>query len=199
MKYIIAFNALYLTLGGIYFVRDLNTEFVIYILVILAIIGGVLALQRHTQFPLWMLWALSLWGLMHVLGGAVETRDGVLFAYRIYPLVDLGGEFYILKYDQFVHAYLYGLVGVMSYHLLYSVLNIQSRPILIFLFAVMASLGVSACNEIMEFFIALTMENGVGGYDNTMLDICFNFSGALIATAAYALWKRREDGPSVTI
>jgi putative membrane protein len=58
--------------------------------------------------------------------------------------------------------------------------------LLIFLFAVLASVGVSALNEIMEFVISITMENGVGGYENTMLDMCFNFVGALVGASLYA-------------
>ncbi|MEZ4200308.1 MAG: hypothetical protein R3B69_01755 [Candidatus Paceibacterota bacterium] len=44
MKYLLVFNALYLILGGVYFLRDLNHEFVIYVAVIVAILGGVLLL-----------------------------------------------------------------------------------------------------------------------------------------------------------
>ena len=199
MKYLYAFNALYLLVGGMHFLRDLNHEFIIYVVVILAIMSGTFSTLRHTQFPTWMLWALSFWGLLHVLGGAVQTGDGVLFAYRIYPFLDLGGDFYILKYDQVVHAYLYGLVAIMAYHVLRVPLGIKQHSVAIFLFAILASVGISALNEIMEFIISLTMENGVGGYDNTMLDMCFNLGGALIATSVYVYFEYRKDGPWVTL
>ena len=188
---LILFNAAYLLAAGLYFLRDLNHEFVIYVAVIVAIFGGVLATLKYTRFPAWMLWALSIWGLMHVLGGWVQTPDGVLFAYRIYPFLDLGGEFYILKYDQFVHAYLYGLVAVMAYHVVVNVLQVRGHRILVFLLAVLASVGVSALNEIMEFLIAINLNrHGVGGYVNAMLDLCFNLGGAVIALATYKLFSR---------
>lgn len=53
----------------------------------------------------------------------------------------------------------------------------------------MAALGISSGNEIMEFFISLNIENGVGGYDNTMLDFCFNLAGAFVAVTFYMYWS----------
>jgi len=184
------FTGLYLLLGGAFFVQNLDFEFIAYVVVLLGIFSGVLWLQKSAHFPSWLLWLLSFWGLLHILGGSIPTTDGVLFAYRIYPLLDLGGEFYILKYDQVVHAYLYGVVAVMSYHLIRHKLLSQGQNTLVFLLAVMTSLGVSGLNEIMEFFISLTVQNGVGGYHNTMLDMCFNLAGALLATWAYVKLKR---------
>jgi hypothetical protein len=189
---VVSFSALYLILGGLYFARDLNLEFVIYIAVIVAIFAGVFGTLRWTKFPVWMLWLLSIWGLMHVAGGAVQTSDGVLFAYRIYPFLDLGGDFYILKYDQVVHAYLYGLVALMTHHALRVPLAVKGHGFLVALMAIMASLGVSGMNEIMEFLIAVTVErNGVGGYENAMLDLIFNFSGATLAVLGMVFLSKK--------
>ncbi len=188
---VISFSALYLILGGIYFARDLNLEFVIYVAVIVAIFTGVFATLKHTQFPVWMLWLLSIWGLMHVAGGAVQTPDGVLFAYKIYPFLDLGGDFYVLKYDQVVHGYLYGLVALMAYHTLRVPLQVSGHTFLVALAATMISLGISGLNEIMEFLIAVTVErNGVGGYENAMIDLIFNFGGAVVAVTGYLTLKK---------
>lgn len=190
LKALIVFTLGYLILGSIYFIQNFNIEFVIYVVVIVIILGGVLVTLPKTKFPIWMLWLLSVWGLMHVLGGAVETPDGVLFAYRIFPLIDNGGEFYILKYDQVVHGYLYGVVAIMSHYLLRTKLMVSGHNITVFLFAVLAALGISSLNEIMEFIISMNMQNGVGGYDNTMLDMCFNLGGALVATWVYLSMKK---------
>jgi putative membrane protein len=190
--YVIGFSTLYLLIGGLYFARDLNLEFVIYVAVIVAIFAGVFATLRTTRFPVWMLWLLSIWGLLHVLGGAVETRDGVLFAYRFYPFFDGGGDFFILKYDQVVHFYLYGLVALMSYHTLRVPLGVAGQTVLVALAAALISLGISGLNEIMEFLIAVTVErNGVGGYENAMLDLIFNWVGAALAVVGYTWFERR--------
>ena len=177
--------------------QDLNLEFVIYVAVIIVIMGSVLLTVSYTDFPHWLLWLLSFWGLMHVLGGAVQIDGGVLFGYHIYPFLDLGGDFYILKYDQVVHMYLYGVVAMMAYHLLRNILAIKNHTKLIILMAIMASVGVSALNEIMEFLIAVTVErNGVGGYENAMLDLIFNLSGAVIATGLMVLLSLKRKSVS---
>lgn len=192
MKYLVTFTVLYIVLGSVYFLQTSNLEFIIYAGVLGIIFGGMFAMQKRAQFPLWQLWLLTIWGLMHILGGAVQTSDGVLFAYRIYPFLDLGGEFYILKYDQVVHGYLYGVVALLAQHVLRHSMQVKAAGWLIGLAAVLISVGVSGLNEIMEFIISLTMENGVGGYDNTMLDMCFNLAGATVAVVLYALWKRHR-------
>ncbi len=177
-----------------YFAKDFNHEFVIYVAVIVAIFTAVFAALKYTEFPVWMLWMLSIWGLMHVAGGAVPTPDGVLFAYKIYPFLDYGGDFYILKYDQVVHAYLYCLVAMMAYHTLRVPLAVKGHSFLVGLAAAMISLGISGLNEIMEFLIAITLErNGVGGYENAMLDLMFNFAGAVVgAVVCYYLYDVRK-------
>ena len=184
---VIAFSTLYLLGGGLFFFTRGNLEFVIYVGVIVAVFGLLFGTLRTTQFPVYILWLISMWGLMHVLGGSVQTVDGVLFAYKIYPFIDYGGEFYILKYDQVVHAFLYGVMALVFWHVLTRTLGIQKPIWILVVIALMASMGVSALNEIMEFLIAISVEqNGVGGYANAMLDLIFNFSGA--AVAMMTLW-----------
>lgn len=197
MKYIssknavITFSALYLFVGGLYFLRDFNFEFVIYVGVIIAAFVLLFGTLKVTQFPVYILWLISFWGLLHILGGSIPTQDGVLFAYKIYPFMDYGGDFYILKYDQVVHMYLYGVMTLVFYHLLRFTLKATRSVFILILIATMASMGVSAMNEIMEFLIAVTLErNGVGGYENAMLDLIFNFSGAVLASLLLVLKKR---------
>ena len=187
---VIAFSLIYLLLGGLYFLKDLNFEFVIYVGVIAAAFLLLFGTLHITRFPTYLLWLISFWGILHILGGSVPTEDGVLFAYRIYPFLDYGGEFYVLKYDQVVHAYLYGVMSLVFLHLIRRTLLADGRLWIIVLVAVMASMGVSAMNEIMEFLIAINLEqNGVGGYENAMLDLMFNFAGAAVAPALLLFWK----------
>src|SRR5690606_22100380 len=154
----------------------------IYVGVIVAAFALLFGTLRLTKLPGYVVWLIAIWGLLHVLGGAVQTPDGVLFAYRIYPFLDLGGDFYILKYDQVVHGYLYGVMALVFLHVLRVTLRGSGPAWVFYLTAAMASMGVSAMNEIMEFLIAVNLErHGVGGYENAMLDLVFNFLGAVIA------------------
>ncbi len=191
---VILFSAAYLLVGGLYFLQDLNIEFVIYAGVIAAVFLLVALTQKTIQFPSYVLWLISIWGLLHILGGIVPTRDGVLFAYRIYPFIDRGGEFFVLKYDQVVHMYLYGVMSVAFLHIIRRTLG-AVRPVwIIFLTAILAAMGVGALNEIMEFFIAITLaRNGVGGYENTLLDLVFNFSGAVVAMGIVLVSERVKN------
>ena len=194
MRKVLAFSGLYLLAGSVWFLWTSNSEFVIYVLVIAVLLAGLVWLQRTACFPTWMLWGFSLWGLMHVLGGGVDMGEDVLFAQRLFPLVDRGGDFYILKYDQVVHAYLYGLVAMMALHVLRQVFRARGPAAAITVTAVLVSLGISSLNELMEFVISLTMDNGVGGYDNTMLDFVSNFTGAVVAATVYTIiGSRRQE------
>ena len=157
-KAVMLFSALYIVLGGLYFLQDLNFEFVIYVAVIVAAFALLFGTLPITRFPTYILWLISIWGLLHILGGSIPTSDGVLFAYRIYPFMDHGGEFYILKYDQVVHAYLYGVMTVVFHHVLTKTLRSTGPLWMTLLVASMASMGVSALNEIMEFLIAVNLE-----------------------------------------
>lgn len=180
-RFVLGFIALYLLVGGVYFLQDSNLEFMIYVGVIVAAFVLLFGTLHITKFPSYILWLISIWGLLHILGGSVQTPDGVLFAYRIYPFLDLGGDFYILKYDQVVHSYLFGVMAIVFLHVLKSTLRATGPAWILILLAVMASMGVSAMNEIMEFLIAINLDrHGVGGYENAMLDLVFNFGGALI-------------------
>ncbi|MDC1205613.1 DUF2238 domain-containing protein, partial [Candidatus Pacebacteria bacterium] len=81
--------------------------------------------------------------------------------------------------------------AVMTYRVFRNVFNIQGSTLTVIMLAVLTSVGISALNEIMEFFIALSVvDNGVGGYNNTMLDFVFNLLGAIIATAIYSIHER---------
>jgi putative membrane protein len=189
-RLLVAFTGAYLAGAALYFLRDLNIEFVIYVGVILLAFLVIAGTHSITRLPAYILWLVAIWGLMHIFGGAVPTHDGVLFAYRIYPFLDHGGDFYILKYDQVVHAYLYGVVALAFLHMLRTTLHAGSSW-LVWLLALLAAMGVGALNEIMEFLISLNMQNGVGGYENTLLDLIFNFLGALIALSVLRVRGQR--------
>jgi putative membrane protein len=183
---------------GWYFLQQQNYEFVAYagtIALVTAVLFGTL---RWTGFSTGIIAGVTVWGILHMMGGSVMTPDGVLYAYRIYPFFDGGGEFYILKMDQVIHAYLYGVVGVMFLHLLRERVGITTHTALIAGVAIFASAGFSTINEIIEFLAAVNLpETGVGGYHNTVLDMIFNLAGATIGVLA-AVWcpKRPPHGLS---
>lgn len=190
---VLGFTTLYTAAFAVYFVRHFNIEFIAYIGVVIFIFALLYATLDKTRIPASILAGLSIWGLMHMLGGSVQTADGVLYAWRIVPLFDGGGEFYILKFDQFVHAYLYAVVALLFLHLLRNYFGNRHSQILVGFIAITASMGVGALNEIIEFIAVLSVpDDGVGGYYNTALDIVFNFLGAVFAVFGFYLLRRKD-------
>lgn len=188
---ILAFTVAYVLWFGWEYLQTFNYEFVAYATLVLIIFGVLYATLHVTKFPMYIIAGLSIWGLLHMMGGTIQVGEGILYGYRIYPFFDGGGDFYILKMDQVIHAFLYGVVALMFLHLLRNVVGIKTHVFFIALTAVMASTGVSVINEILEFSAVLLLpETGVGGYHNTMLDMCFNMGGAIVAVLGYFVAKR---------
>lgn len=167
---------------GWYYMQDANYEFLAYAGTIAVVTAVLFSTLKWSRFSNGIILGVTVWGILHMLGGSVMTSDGVLYAYRIFPFFDGGGEFYILKMDQVIHAYLYGVVGLMFFHLLREVVGIKTHTAFIAATAIFAAAGFSIINEIVEFLAAVNLpETGVGGYHNTVLDMIFNLSGATLA------------------
>lgn len=189
-KAVLIFTVLYTAAFSVYFIADFNIEFIAYVGVIVFIFTLLFTTLDKTRIPASILAGLSLWGLLHMMGGSVQTADGVLYDWRMFPFFDGGGELYILKYDQFVHGYLYAVVALLFLHLLRNYFANRHSQILVGFIAVTASIGIGAINEMIEFIAVLTVpDTGVGGYFNTVLDIVFNFIGALLAVLGFYLFQ----------
>lgn len=187
-KAILAFTVIYLAAFTAFFIRDFNIEFIAYVAVIILIFVLLYGTLYKTKIPASILAGLSVWGLLHMLGGSLPTTDGVLYNWKMLPIFEGSGELYILKFDQFVHAYLFAVVALLFLHLLRNYFGNRHSQILIGFIAVTASMGVGAINEIIEFIAVLTVpDNNVGGYHNTALDIVFNCIGALLAVLIFYL------------
>ena len=105
--------------------------------------------------------------------------DSVLYGYVLWPLV-LDGDFTILKFDQVVHFYGFGLVSLVMYYLLCRTTELPR--VWISALAIFLSMGFGALNELFEFVAVLSVpETGVGGYYNTGLDLVSNSLGAICA------------------
>src|SRR3989344_1404933 len=214
---ILAFNALYLLIFAIYYISIQNYEFLVYILVIviLGLILGinlrkshfdvkVFELNRNTLniqkskkknqglFDNLVLWLLSIWGLLHMIGGGVKIAGTKVYALRLIDIVNNGGDFYILKMDQLIHFYGFFVAAILVYQLLMATgSNASKSPKLMVFLAWIGSMGLGALNEVVEFiaFISLA-QTGVGDMYNTGLDLIFNLAGALVgAFVAHKIYK----------
>ena len=115
---VLIFTILYIIGFGFYYAQALNYEFVGYLGVLVLGFSIIFATLPKTQFPTYILWGLSIWGLLHMAGGSVPVGDTVLYGYRIIPLYDGGGDFFILKMDQLIHAFGFGVTALLALQLL---------------------------------------------------------------------------------
>lgn len=186
LVYFLGFSAWFLILG--------NWEFLIYV-VTMILLMALIGLNLHrAAFPLPMLWALTVWGFLHMAGGGVPVGEGVLYAAVLIPIVSDGmNELTILKYDQVVHFYGFAVTAWALRHLLIRHFPATRGTWTAVLYPALAACGLGTANEIIEFTAVLTTpETGVGGYGNTMLDLVFNAAGAFAAVALAAAADRRR-------
>jgi uncharacterized membrane protein YjdF len=119
-------------------------------------------------------------------GGGLTVGDGVLYSYVLLPLVG-NGELVLLKYDQLVHFFGFGVATLVLWHVLRRNFPALDGTKTIYAFAVLGSMGLGVLNELIEFTAVLAFpDTNVGGYFNTALDLAFNTLGALTAAVLAA-------------
>ncbi|MBI2043904.1 DUF2238 domain-containing protein, partial [Candidatus Pacearchaeota archaeon] len=166
----------------VYFFTRANYEFLGYIGVVSIVFVLIASTIRKTNFDYLTLWGLSIWGLLHMTAGSLRVGDSVLYAWKIFPLFVGEGGMYILKFDQVVHFYGFGVAALVAYHLLSQNWRYTGSRKLLFTFSVLISAGFGALNEIVEFLAAVFLpETGVGDFYNMGLDLIFNTLGAIAA------------------
>lgn len=155
-----------------------NYEFVGYWVVLVALFLLVIKLSDRFEIPTWAVVLFSVWSVSHMAGGLILV-GGV----RLYDLIlinILGDPFFILKYDQLIHAYAYVAFSILVYFGLKKYMG--NRGMALYIFSVLAALGIGLLNEVIEFGMVVFLDAGdaVGGYYNTALDLVFNLIGSLI-------------------
>lgn len=182
------FTLFYLVVASVFAANIRNWEFIIYIVVVLLIGSAVMVLHSRVRFSRGVLWLLSIWGLFHMLGGLlpvpqtwiVENGRYILYSWWIIPG--------LLKYDNVMHLYGYGLCCWGCWQMIRSIMPRELHHPLELILAILGSNGLGAINEVIEFFAVIVLpETNVGGYVNTGWDLIFNLIGSLIA--AFIIWN----------
>lgn len=200
---ILMFNSIYLVAATAGSVTTGNSEFILYILVMLVLGGVVCFADRRIHFSPAVLWGLSGWGLAHMAGGLVAVPESwpINGEHRVLYSVWLIPE--CLKYDHLIHAYGFGLTTQVCWEGLCSILAVQKgrmdasfpAPSLGMLtLCGAASMGFGGLNEVIEFFLTLALpKTNIGGYVNTGWDLVSNLAGVLIACVLIAWSHRRRN------
>ena len=187
LSYTAIFGAIFLSAG--------NSEFLWYVVTLLILVGIVAVGQRKAEFPAWILWTLSLWGLVHMAGGGVPVDGSVLYAHVVLT-VYAAGEFVFLRYDQIVHFYGFAVTALVLWHLLRRHFPVMAGTASLLVFPVLGAMGLGAVNEIIEFIAVVVFPNtNVGGYINTALDLVFNAAGAVFAMVLVRVFANTHERP----
>ncbi|MBL6704569.1 MAG: hypothetical protein ISQ06_00550 [Planctomycetaceae bacterium] len=199
---ILGFNLAYLLAAIVGSVASGNSEFILYIVIMLILGSVVWFADRRVGFSPLVLWGLSGWGLIHMAGGLIAVRDSwpingehrVLYSLWLIP--DL------LKYDHVVHAFGFGVTTLVCWEGLCAILTAQktvgdpSMPVPTLGMLTLcgaASMGFGGLNEVIEFAITLTLpETNIGGYINTGWDLVSNLVGVIVACLLIA-WRHGES------
>ena len=176
-----AFTVSYIVVFTVWFLSIGNYEFIIYLITMVALILLIGMSLRKAEYPTLMLWALSFWGLAHMAGGGLPVGDTVLYNLTLVPIIETE-RLVILKYDQLVHAYGFGVTAWVLHYLLIRHFPHARDTWTALIYPGLAAMGLGAVNEMIEFSAVLAVpDTNVGGYFNTSLDLCFNALGASIA------------------
>lgn len=178
--WLLVLNAIYLLAALVYYSSRKNYEFIMYVGIVILFFVVILATNRRMNYPNVVLVGLTLWGMMHMLGG-VKVGDSVIYAKMIFEFV--GEPYKILRYDQFVHLFGFAIATLAMFVLMKPFLKFPIKKwVSISILIVMAGFGVGALNEMVEFIATvLVPETGVGGFINTSLDLVSDFVGAVLA------------------
>jgi len=190
---IFAFNILVVVILSIYFIASDNYEFMIYVGVIVFFLAVIIFVNNKVYFPNTLLWGLTIWALLHLLGGSVTVNGSVLYDLILIPLSQ---QYPIFRFDQFVHIYGFAIATFTMFYVLKPLLKTDiSKWWSLSIIVIAAGTGMGALNEVVEFTATVFLpKTHVGDYTNNALDLVSNLIGALIAMLIIRLIKKRFLG-----
>lgn len=196
------FTAAYLAVSALTTLAERNFEFILYLVTMLVIIAVIFAVHRRIGLSISVLWGLSLWGLLHMIGGLVPIpvewpqntdpgMSGVVYNLWLIPEH--------LKYDQIIHAFGFAITTWVCWQALSSRTRSEDGSALhptlgLMTLCAAAGMGFGALNEIIEFIATLNLPNtNVGGYENTGWDLVYNMIGSIIAALIIYLTQGKKN------
>jgi hypothetical protein len=177
---VVLFTILYLSIAAAFALWGQNWEFVYYIGVVVILSVVALLVHEHVRLSKGVLWALSLWGLLHMVGGLVSVPE-------TWPISGTKAVFYslwiipnYLKYDHVLHAFGFGLATWICWQGIRSLMDKPKPTLGVLMLCAFGGMGLGAINEVIEFVAVLIIpETNVGGYENTGWDLVANLVGSV--------------------
>ncbi len=190
-KLLLSVNIILLIIFTAIFIYRRNLEFLIYVGVIIFFLIVIWMTRNKVNYPSIVLWGLSFWAFLHMVGGGIYLNGKKVYQLMLWPII--GKPYNILKYDQFVHFFGFGVATLVMFYLIKPYLvKDKVGKVALSIVIIMAGLGVGALNEIIEFVTVVIMpETGVGGYENTALDLVSNLLGAMVAMGYILKYEKK--------
>ena len=148
---------------------------VTYMVTVVMLGALLLRLDRTVQFSNLVAIGVTAWAVGHLAGGLIELDgDRVLYNAVLAPH---------LRYDNVVHFFGFGFAGVAAWEALAPRFIARDvGPMAVGIAVWLFGMGIGALNEVVEFAIALNVEeSNIGGYLNTGRDLVANLLGAAAA------------------
>ena len=176
---LLAINIISVIIFATISLKGRNYEFVIYTGVIIFFIIVITATYFKVPYSDACLFGLTVWAILHMAGGTLYIDGTKLYRLMLLPLSE---KYPVLRFDQAVHIWGFGIATITMYCLLRPLLKENlNRFLALSIVLIMTGVGLGAFNEIVEFIITqIVAETGVGGYMNTMLDLTANLIGAIL-------------------
>lgn len=182
-------STIVLLAATIYFVSKQNYEFLVYSGTLIFLILLIYFTDKKFHYNAAAKWGFFIWMALHMAGGSVYIGATRLYDFILIPLV--GEPYLILKYDQFVHFFCYVVITLLTFTVLKTITKKDYNKVTFMIILILAGSSIGAINEMIEFstVVMFNAREAVGGYENTLIDICSNFLGALVA-AFYLLFRK---------
>jgi hypothetical protein len=161
-----------------------NFEFLYYGSTLIVIMLGVLLLDRRVRLPLFVLWGLMLWLILHLAGGMIKVPESVVDeGMTNYTLYNVRLAPWLPRYDQPVHAFGFFMSTLAGWRAIFVGSGRMLRPTFgPRVAAGLLGMGCGGVNEVIEFIATRIMpETNVGGYVNTGWDLVSNMVGCMLA------------------
>ncbi|MDP1695774.1 MAG: DUF2238 domain-containing protein [archaeon] len=184
-------NIIIILIFGYLYLSNQNYEFIIYVGIIIFFFALIVCTNRKVLYPNSVLWGMTIWAFLHMIGGILPVGDGRLYDVILIPISE---TYNVFRYDQFIHIFGFGVATLIMYSLLHSYFReiAKKKPVSLSIIVIMAGLGVGAFNEVVEFIIQVILpQTGIGGYVNSLLDLVSDMIGAILALVYIRLnnWK----------
>jgi len=180
--YAVLFSFTYFFSFIFYFLIKGNDEFIFYSIALIIVFFFILFNIRRMNLSPLVLWGFAIMGFMHMFGGSIYIFGERLYDTLSIGLINLGGEFVLLKYDQIIHFASTFFIAIALFEILSVSFFGGKRPknyTPLYLTILFMAFGIASFNEVLEFVPGYFWgDSGVGGYVNTILDLAFNFLGA---------------------